>query len=269
MNLSGHYFYYGDRSSEVYGLRVLRIDTEKLKKLSADIEYKKTYNKASRSFNFNGIDYSSSPIEFEIEFISEVAIDNEAARKAKRWLFNRTKPQKLYTDIHFDDTRERIGGVIKREFLNCVFYNPTEIRYSDGLHGWKATCLADSIMAMQEEVEFSFTNFEKDITIPVSTDIDDYVYPNVIIVAGTEESDISIVNKTDNNRTMQIIGVPAQRELRINTGLGTVNDIVGASWYQNLTDRKFLRLLPGDNVISVSGSVESIRIVFSNARWLL
>ena len=272
MNLSGNYFYYDGKSSAHYGLKIMQLNTERLKQLSGDIQYQTAYSRATKTFAVNGIKYSDYPMEFEIEFISEQPIRPEISRTIKNWLFNRAKYKRLYSDAHHDNTRSRVNGVTKREFLECVFYGAEEIRFSDGLHGWKAKCLTSSIMAQQEEVELTFTSFANDIVVPVDTDIDDYVFPLMGITTRTgasSESDITITNKSDGRRTFQLVGVHGGSVITVNNEVGTVLTNASVSLYEKLTDKKFFRLVPGENTLTVSGAVEKLTLKWSNARWLV
>ena len=121
MNLSGHYFVYGGRSSEQFGLRILNLNTDRLTALSSEIEYKTSFSRGLKRFKIKGIDYSKDPLSFDVEFISDEPIDPYVASEAKRWLFNKAQPQKLYCDPQYDDTLSRVGTQIKREYLNFFF----------------------------------------------------------------------------------------------------------------------------------------------------
>lgn len=269
MNLSGHYFYYGDRSSEAYGLKILHLDTERLKKLAADVEYKTTFDKSRKKFLIKGIDYSSSPATFDIEFISEEPIPDSKAAQAAGWLFNRTTYRRLYSDIHYDNTKERVNGAIKREFINCVFYNPSEIRFADGLHGWQATCMAETVMATQEEVTYTFTSPSGTKSIMVDTDIDDYVYPSLKISTSAYQQYIGITNLSDQSRDFRVSRVPNGTVLFIDNAHGTITSDSSISYYGSLVGRRFFRLVPGNNDLTFSSGMGLVEIKFENARWLV
>lgn len=272
MNLSGHYFVYDDVHSARYGLRFLRINTEKLTRLAADISYNTSFNKYDKSFTINGIDYSSSPAEFEVEILSERPISQAVAKRITKWLFNRADYRALYTDPNYDNTREYVRGVAKREYINCVFYNPVEISFADGLHGWKATCLTSSNMALQESVSIEFTGLngeETEKSIVVDTDIDDYVYPIITITAASNVSNRypEIINQTDNYRSFKLNSITSGQLVIVNNKIGTAKTNAGVSVYEKVDGKRFFRLVPGKNDLTLK-DIEAVNITFSNSRWL-
>lgn len=142
--------------------------------------------------------------------------------------------------------------------------------YADGLHGWKCTCILSSGWAFQDEIEITYTDFTENITIPVDSDNDDYIYPTFTFSAASTINPISptIVNTSDNNRTMEIKDIPAQTEVYVDSSVGTITDNTGTSLYPNLVDQKFLRLVNGDNVLRVSG-ISELTIRYQNVRYIL
>ena len=269
MNLSGHYFTYDGKSSTPFGLKFMHLDTERFKKLSADIEYQTSYKKGAREHVINGTKFTDTPLEFEVEFISENPIEEMSARKIKRWLFNKPDFAKLYADMHHDDTYERINGVMKRTYIKCVFYSPEEIRFAAGLFGWKAKCLISSPMAIQDEIEMKFSDFTNDIVVPVDTDLSGYVYPLITIHMKTGSSDVSIINKADQSRQFKIVDLNSASKIFIDNEVGTIVDSDGTSWYGNLYNRQFFRLMPGNNPLTINGNIASLTIAWSNSRWIV
>lgn len=165
---------------------------------------------------------------------------------------------------------EYVGSEIKRQYLECVFANPQKIEYSEGTVGWRCTCICSSTMAIQEDVELTISSFNSDITLDVDTDIDDYVYPYLVITCtnASSETTVTITNKTDNNRAMQIKDATAGVVLYADCAMGTIINNAETEYYNKLVNQHFLRLLPGVNTISVTGNVESIKFTWQNARWM-
>lgn len=276
MNLSGRYFIYNDIASKQYGLRILNLDTDRIATLATPMSYSATYNRGKKQFYVTGSTYES-PLDFEIEFVSDKPLTLLQSRTIKKWLFNKKNPARLYSEIKKDTTRVRMNGVWKRDYMECIFYNPEEIRFADGVHGYKATGLLTSIMAVQEEVEYVFTSFIDSstsqllpLTVRVDSDIDDYVYPVMeITMASGSTSNVIITNNTDNARVFRLNSVLAQETVLVDNAIGTVYTEAQVSLYDNLVNKRFFRLLPGDNEFTVSGNVASLKIRFSNARYLV
>lgn len=114
-----------------------------------------------------------------------------------------------------------------------------------------------------------FTNSQLG-TIHVDSDNGDYIYPAFTFSAAATTNPISptIVNTSDNNRTMEIKDIPAQTEVYVDSAVGIITDNTGTSLYPNLVDQKFLRLVNGDNVLQISGISELI-IKYQNVRYII
>lgn len=146
--------------------------------------------------------------------------------------------------------------------------------YADGLHGWKCTCTLSSGWAFQDEIKLTYTfddtTVETEITIPVDSDNNDYIYPSFTMVADNSSAkmNIQLKNKSDNSRVMEIDGIPASTVISVLSDIGTIKDDTDQSLYSFLKDQKFLRLVNGDNIISVKG-IESLTIRYQNVRYII
>ena len=210
----------------------------------------------------------NAPLEFEVEIIGEEGCCSVHERAIKNWLFNSPTFKELYIDPEDDKEAEYVSGTIKRQYLECVFCNPQKIEYAEGTVGWRCTCMCSSTMAIQEKVEKTLSSFGSDIILNVDTDIQDYVYPYLVITCGGAKSDITITNKSDNNRAMQIKDATAKAVLYADCSIGTIVNSANTEYYDRLVNQKFLRLLPGANTLLVTGDVASIKISWNNARWM-
>ncbi len=210
----------------------------------------------------------NAPLEFEVEIIGEEGYCSIHERAIKKWLFNSPGFKRLYIDHEDDKEAELIDGAIKRQYLECVFCNPQKIEYAEGTVGWRCTCMCSSTMAIQEEVNKIITNFDSDIRIYVDTDIQDYVYPKMKISFDISDTPtIAIANKTDNNREMQVRDAKSS-PIYVDCEMGTITNDSGISYYSKIVDQRFLRLLPGENVLSVTGKFSRIEFTWNNARWM-
>ena len=117
-------------------------------------------------------------------------------------------------------------------------------------------------------MEVTATSFSSDITLNVDTDIQDYVYPYLVITCGNTKADVTITNKSDNNRAMQIKDATAKAVLYADCAIGTIVNDANAEYYNKLVNQHFLRLVPGENIISVTGGVSSVKFTWNNARWM-
>ena len=269
MLFTNNFEYDGIRSAK-YGLFFGHVDTERLKKICGDIEYKQSYYPSLNRQEIHGTSKDEFPLSFELEIISAEPISYRSAKEIKKWLFNSPTYKKLYASRIKDKTIEKINGVEKRRYVECVFTNPEAMFYADGLHGWKCTCTLSSGWSFQDEIEITYTDFSGDIVIPVDSDNGEYIYPTMVISVAATTNPISpaIVNTSDNNRKMEIKDIPAQTEIYVDSAVGTITDNTATSLYPNLVDQKFLRLVNGDNVLQVSG-ISELTIRYQNVRYIL
>lgn len=142
--------------------------------------------------------------------------------------------------------------------------------YADGLHGWKCTCTLSSGWAFQDEIEITYTDFTNDIIVPVDSDNGDYIYPSFTMIADNSSAkmNIQLKNKSDNSRAMEVDRVPANTVISVLSDIGVITDDTSQSLYGFLKDQKFLRLVNGDNVISVKG-ITSLTIRYQNVRYII
>lgn len=263
-------FEYDGIKSAKYGLFFGHVDTERLKQICGNLEYNQVFYPSLNRQEIHGVNKDEFPLSFDLEIISAEPISYWSAKEIKKWLFNSPTYKKLYASRIKDKTIEKINGEEKRRYVECVFTNPEAMFYADGLHGWKCTCTLSSGWAFQDEIEITYTDFTENITIPVDSDNGDYIYPTFTFSADATTNPISptIVNTSDNNRTMEIKDIPAQTEVYVDSAVGTITDNTGTSLYSNLVDQKFLRLVNGDNVLQISG-ISELTIRYQNVRYIL
>lgn len=263
-------FDYDGINSKKYGLFFGHVNTERLKQICGNLEYNQVYYPSLNRQEIHGINKDEFPLSFDLEIISAEPISHWSAKEIKKWLFNSPTYKRLYASSIKDKTVEKINGEVKRRYVECIFTNPEAMFYADGLRGWKCTCILSSGWAFQDEIEITYTDFTENITIPVDSDNGEYIYPTFTFSAAATTNPISptIVNASDNNRTMEIKDIPAQTEVYVDSAVGTITDNTGASLYPKLIDQKFLRLVNGDNVLNVSG-ISELTVKYQNVRFIL
>ena len=261
--------YNGIRSAQ-YGLFFGHVDTERLKQICGNLEYNQVFYPSLNRQEIHGVNKDKFPLSFDLEIISAEPISYWLEKEIKKWLFNSPSYKKLYASRFKDNTVEMINGKEKRKYVECIFTNPEAMFYADGLHGWKCTCTLSSGWAFQDAIEITYTDFTEDIIVPVDSDNGEYIYPTFTFSAVATTNPISpvIVNTSDNNRTMEIKDIPAQTEVYVDSAIGTITDNTGTSLYPNLVDQKFLRLVNGDNVLSISG-INELTIRYQNVRYII
>lgn len=277
MELSGSYFTYNNISSRKYGLIFAHAGTSRNLSLFGDVESNTIYTRDNDRRFFIGDSLEDSPLEFEIEIITddEHVINPSARRDIERWLFGRTDYCKLYVDAacgSLMETYDLIDGEQKQLYLNCKFTHPEKLESGAGLVGYKFTVECDSRMAWQDPVKKPYTfnstgeSFNTVATVDVDTDVTDYVYPKVTIKTGSNGGDITILNLDDDaTRATTFVGLTPNITF---TMRGNGINYVSGDNYMKFSNRNFIRLLNGENRISILGDVSEITFEFQNRRYL-
>lgn len=268
---TGYYIYDGINSSR-YHLLFANLNTDRLTQICSSVSYTTELYAGANRYEMQGKNWDDSPLSFDVEVISEYPIDNITAKKIKRWMFNSSSWKKLYEDRGARPTSDEIiDGRSKRTYIECVFSNPSEIRRSGNLFGWQCTCTLATPMAVQEPVEVSYSDFKDNIILDVDTDHTGYTYPHIKIETknNSGKSDITIENISDSGRYMQIGSVSAGTVIYADCGIGSITDNANNSLYDRLANQQFLRLVPGRNELKISGDIKSLKLVWSNMRYIM
>lgn len=275
-DIYGSHFEYGGVSSRLYGLIIVNADTSRMTQLSGQKESVTIFSKIAKKRYLIDDDYSSSPITFDIEIMtdSDRCLEPVERRQIEKWLFNKKSYRKLYMDIADDErgeTYEYINGDMKRNYLNCRLVNPEKLEGNGGIVGYKATLEADSNMFWQEPIEqlFDVNNGSagsvSNVTITVDTDLEEYIYPVVTIRMGNDGGDVIIANNSDDStRQTKFVGLGGLATVVMK---GELNYVSGR-YYEKFAGRNFIRLLDGVNTFTITGNVESIMFEYSARRAL-
>lgn len=274
MDFYGCHFEYAGISSRTYGLIIANIETARNTSISGKVATVALFNKREKRNLYITTSYKDSPIQFDAEVVSETPIDLYRQREIEKWLFHRHGYKKLYMDI-IDDVRaesyELIDGEQKRLYLNCRFTNPAKLEYNGGVVGYQFTVECDGCMAWQDAISKTYALAHTDASgfstfdLCIDTDISDYVYPKVTFVVGTSGGNVSIVNNSDDSsRVTEFVELPANAIVVIN---GATNYVSG-NYYDYFAYKNFIRLLDGDNKLSVLGDVQTISFEWQNMRYV-
>lgn len=273
-DIYGSHFEYGGISSRQYDLILVNADTSRMTQLYGQKDGVTIFSKIANKQYLVDDDYSSSPISFDVEIMTDDdrCLEPAERRQIEKWLFNRKNYRKLYMDIADDErgeTYEYINGEMKRNYLNCRLINPEKLEGNGGIVGYKATLEADSSMFWQEPIEQSFevynssSSSSSNITITVDTDLEEYIYPNVTIRMGNDGGDIIIVNNNDDStRQTKFVGLGGLATVVMK---GELNYVSG-QYYEKFAGRNFIRLLDGVNTFTIIGNVDTIMFEYSARR---
>lgn len=274
MELYGCHFEYAGVSSRACGLIFANVETSRYTAVMGETSTVSMFNRHSKKKYYVDTLYDDSPISFDAEVVSNHPISPYEMREIEKWLFNQHSYQKLYVDV--DDSNydgvEMIDGQVLRQYINCKFINPSKIEGNGGIMGWSLTVECDAPMAWQDPIfkTFDMTSLgERYITLKVDTDFAGYVYPKVTIkLKDGEAKDLQVVNITDDAyRLTTFVSMTGGATLIMDSEL---NMLSGDSdkYYEKFKHKNFIRLKDGENRLSVSDNVSSIRFEWQNMRWL-
>lgn len=168
-DIYGSHFEYGGVSSRLYSLIIVNANTSRMVQLSGAKESVTIFSRIANKRFLVDDDYSSSPISFDVEIItdSDRCLEPVERRQIEKWLFNKRTYRKLYmdnADDEFGETYEYINGQRKRNYLNCRFVNPEKLEGNGGIIGHKVTLEADSNMFWQDAITQTFTVYNRSAT---------------------------------------------------------------------------------------------------------
>lgn len=303
--ISDNYFSYNGTDSGIYGLKFAWIDTEQDMNMSALKTYNYIKDNSTNSFKISHSKYES-PHEFKIGLVAEKALTEFEVRKIYQEFFNHNCFKKLeFTryngeQIHINcvlANPERIEGSLGGKY-GTVGFNITVI--CDAPWGWtRKICYTPKLIYKDIGNEMR----EATIEIFNNSDINDYIYPDVefkvkestscsrtasfseknnckacskiseceyAISTNKSLAKAMIINESDTPKTG--ICVLANKSMPLSVYMkpktGQINISAGEISYGiNQTNKKFFRLVPGKNTISVTNIVDgTLKITYREAR---
>lgn len=271
MDIYGKRFIYAGTSSSTYDMIVALTDSDAYKYVHGNEKTETFFGRKSKSLYYLGTTWDDSPSSFSVEFVKTTNGPYSAsdAREIEKWMFNQSSNKKFYIDPIDDpnnETSETIGGDIKRLYVNCRFTNPTKLLHNGGIVGFSCTMECDCGWVWQDAITQTetFSGNNNTVTVSVDSDVPDYIYPKIVIAAGSSGGDISIVNQADDSyRITSLKDIPANSVIVMNSAINYITE----DYYSSFPEHNFIRLLDGDNILTINGNVDEITITWSNMRY--
>lgn len=266
-DIYGCHFMYENFDSSRYNLIFANTETERLTSLQHAQAASTVLSRHNNIHMLTKIAYDDEQMSFDAEILSADGrpIGVSYLREIEHALFNRRTYGKLYPLEGYYDGLQPV-------YINCVFINPSRIENEAGVVGYSFTVLMDSTMAWEEAtVQTKSISTSQTVsgthtfTVNVDSDMNDYIYPKVIIKLGSTGGDITIKNVTDSNTRATVF---SDLESQATITMDGSNNYITPAYFLNLTGRNFIRLLNGTNGFSVTGNVTSMLFEFNNRRFL-
>lgn len=271
MDIYGKRFIYAGTYSSTKDMIVALTDSDAYRSVHGEEKTESFFNRKSKQLHYLGTTWDDSPSSFSVELVKTTsgAYSASDVRIIEKWLFHQSSNKKFYIDPADDpnnETSETIGGAVKRLYANCRFTNPTKLMYNGGVVGFSATMECDCGWVWQDAITqtSTFNTTSNTVIVSVDSDIPDYTYPRIVLKAGTSGGDITIVNQTDDStRITSLDDIAANATIVMNSAINYITD----GYYDSFPNQNFVRLLTGNNTLSITGDVSEISITWSNMRY--
>ncbi len=200
-------------------------------------------------------------LSIPISFTSEGELTAADAQIAGHYLFGQQTFKKLQV------IQEDMIDI----YINCFFTKPEILRSGNIIMGFNATLVADSPWWFTYPRNF-IKNYTGDVTTNTfifnnTTDNNFYTYPTLILTtSNVGNSDMIIINQSDNNRTSILTNLDANEIITLNNDL----QIIESSFLDNhlqYFNKNWFRLVQGVNQINIQASnIAQFKMVYQFAR---
>lgn len=272
IDLYGCYFLYGGFDSSIYGLGITNVDTERIRYLQSTQNINTVRSKRNQRHLLTNVAYDESPMSFDMEIttLDGSVINPIDITMIERSLFNRKSFTEFAPYQEFFDKDPMLH-------FNCILTNAERIETDGGIVGYKFVVTTDSVMAWSAKQEYTIEipvqegDDEEDdpvafsFVIKASSDMNDYIYPEVTFTTGDVGGDVTLYNNTDDaTRFTSFLSLPPNTSFTMRSDINHITN----SMYQFFSDRNFIRLLDGDNSFFIMGDIISISFEFYNRIFL-
>jgi len=261
MAFYGSDFMFDGKPSRLYGLFLANFDSSMIKSpAGSDIEAFKRYTYRRARPYLYGV--SPTPVlEFPITIVSHQYIDATTRSLIEAWLFGH-KGYKKFQPIQSD---------LSNVYYNCLLKNPKSVFVGNLQMGIECTVEADAPWGWLTEKTttktFAGSSLVNDTFSFYNSSADnDYLYPELIITTNVSGCNISITNNTDSGRVFSFSDVAANEVLTVDNDRQIISSSTGLTNRLGKFNKKWFRLLPGNNNITVAGGISSIDIVHQFAK---
>ena len=247
-------------ASETYNLYLMGFDNKSgssTRDLSMSLEIITDYSANSEIPYLQGV-RDRNILTFPLTLSSKKPLDRYDIEHIQRWLFGHKQYKKLqivqedYHDIHF----------------NCILNKPKEVVLNNEVYGFEFTVECNSAFGWQ---------FPKTRNYPIASpqtifftnesSVNDYMYPTIEFMCTKQggNGSVSIINQKDNNREFKITKLYYGETIIADSRLGIIKSSLDRRILGDF-NKQFLRLVPCDNKLIVTGDITSLKITWQNMR---
>jgi hypothetical protein len=256
-------FTYNGIPSELFNIQVASIDSGDSAVNgpgSGTIEIIENYVYRRPVPYFYGVKFTSK-VSFPISFFSPDEIDAQTFSYLQNWLFGQLN-YKNFVLIQPD---------MDSFYINAIFTEPNVIRAGNIIYGLQGTCIMDSQFAWTypKTSIYNYTSAPSASSLILNNDSHyaGYLYPQMTFTVNSAGSSLSIINTSDNNREFLFSGLSPNEVITINNDLGIVTSSLLIPRL-SIFNKKFLRFVPGINILSITGGISQLTLTTQFARRL-
>ena len=250
-------FIYDGIPASQYGLRISSLSDSGSDHAGADVEL--ITQSIYRKPNVYLLGVKQSPIlSIPVTFTVNGELSSKQSAVISRWLFGRDNYKKL--QIVQDD--------MQYVYFNCMLQNPTVIRVGNIIRGYNANIVCDSPFAWEfpKRISYTFDTYllYENIDINNTSDVSDYIYPQIEIKTNQFGGYFSIINKSDNNRVFMINNLSPSKYYRIDNNMQSATRVDnGENCVPYMKDNgyKWFRYIKGLNKLTVVGNIDYLSFI--------
>lgn len=249
MSFSAESFIFDGIPSEQFGLMLYSFENSNTKEseLSPNIEIiGERINRRHDSIHY-GVSHKE-PLTFPLTFGSATYLDKYDVDAIGNWLTSH-KQYKILELFQPD------MGYVR---YKCIINRLRTISIADMPVAFTCDVICDSPFGYACPVDFSYTlGSSGELKVLNKSNCQDYFLPYLILKPKSGTSEITITNKTDNNRVFKLSKIPTSGnpEIHFNNKDQIITSNSSVNFYENF-NHHFLRLVRGQNLLAVTGSCD-------------
>lgn len=193
-----------------------------------------------------GVDYHADPLQFSIVFACAHEMDRFEMEAVAFWLTGHQEYQWLTID----------QPDLEHVQFRCLISGLTPVFNSWAPVAFEATVTCDCPYAYSYPFTSSYSvNGTQRVLFRNNGSVREYIKPKLDIVTNSGGTELKIVNHSDADRTFLLTGMPSSSlHITVDNNTGVITEETSSYNMYKYFNMKFLRLVPGDNDLEISGN---------------
>lgn len=259
MQYFGSEFIFNYKSSTDFDLRILDFETSGVQNSPAGAEttiVQKWVYRKQKPYHFGNI--RNTPLEINLTVGSLDPIAGYDRSEIETWLLG----QNSYLPLQI--VQEDLSNV----YYNIIFDKAENVYVANMHQGVRLHGICDSPWAWEFPITITKTYVapaNESWNFYNSSDDNDYLYPIIVFTTSGIGNSFSLTNTSDSNRIFSFTGISAGETITVDCNKQTIVSSTGLLRMPTF-NKKFFRLIPGMNTITISGGISSMTMTYQNCR---